>query len=174
MLEIIPNYHPIFVHFTIALITISVITFILALLCPNNGVVQKECFIVSRWCLWLGALSTIPTLIAGFHAYYTVSHNSISHHVMTIHRNWALTTSTIIWIVAFLSWKKWLTKENKAIYMLGAVISLCLIAITGWYGSELVYRYGIGVLASPKPGTLNSKQSPQEKVTTSGHEGHEH
>ena len=67
MIEIIPNYHPLFVHFTISMITISLGMLILGWLLISWKDIQKECFIVSKWCLWLGALASVLTVIAGFH-----------------------------------------------------------------------------------------------------------
>lgn len=69
MPEIIPNYHPILVHFTIALTSTSFGTMILSYLFAFKPSIQKECQIVSRWCIWLAAIVSVFTVIAGFHAY---------------------------------------------------------------------------------------------------------
>tara|TARA_R110000868_G_scaffold340212_1_gene600882 strand:- start:11797 stop:12327 length:531 start_codon:yes stop_codon:yes gene_type:complete len=151
MPEIIPNYHPVLVHFTIALITTSLGTLILGWLLARCQTLQQECFIVSRWCLWLGGLFSILTISAGFYAYYTVAHDAISHRVMTTHRNFALTTFGFIWIMVIWSWLLWIKAlAPKWIYAAGMTITFGFMITTGWYGSELVYRYGIGVRSLPQ------------------------
>jgi len=86
MPEVIPNYHPMMVHFTIALVVTSFGTLILSYVLQKIQSIKQELFIVSRWCLWLAALVSILTIIAGLHAFYTVEHSAVSHQVMTIHR----------------------------------------------------------------------------------------
>lgn len=69
MIEIIPNWHPIFVHFTVALFTTSVGFYSLAYLTAHLNIFStaftNEFEIVARWCLWIGALITIITVLAG-------------------------------------------------------------------------------------------------------------
>lgn len=96
MLEIIPNYHPIMLHFTIALMAKSFATFVLAWLLARWEYWHRELLIVFRWCLWLCAVASIFTAIAGFHAFYTVAHDSILYQVMTTHRNWRITSFVLI------------------------------------------------------------------------------
>lgn len=151
MALIIPNYHPIIVHFTIALISTSFGTLILARFLTRWKQWQLECLIVSRWCLWLGALASVFTIAAGFHAYFTVGHDGTSHPIMAIHRNWALSTFTLIWLMTIWSWMLWRkAKQPKLLFTLGMIITFGFLLITGWYGAELVFRYGIGVQSLPK------------------------
>jgi len=77
MIEIIPNWHPIFVHFTVALFSVSAIFYILSVLIKKSAI-GMEFSIVARWCLWVGTSLTIATLAAGFYAYYTVAHDTPS------------------------------------------------------------------------------------------------
>ena len=150
MIEIIPNWHPIFVHFTVALITISALCYFIGFVSMKYSF-GREFLIVGRWCLWFGAIAAIATVIAGFMAYYSVAHDAPSHEAMTVHRNWAIATFIIILIVAF--WSAWLYYKNKAIsftFVLSMVIAFSLVSITAWHGAELVYRYGLGVMSLPK------------------------
>ena len=85
MIEVIPNWHPIFVHFTIGLLLVSTLLYVVGftLKCENL-------LIAARLNLWLGSLITIATVLAGLNAYNTVAHDSASHLAMTDHRNWAI------------------------------------------------------------------------------------
>lgn len=152
MIEIIPNWHPIFVHFTVALFTISTLLYALVYLASYTRwkthlfVVEFE--IVARWCLWLGALSTLTTVAAGFYAYYTVKHDEIMHAAKVIHRNWALVTASTILLMACWSVLRYSkTQKPTLIFLIALFIVQALLLTTAWHGGELVYRYGFGVLA---------------------------
>lgn len=180
MPEIIPNYHPIFVHFTIALISTSLAMLVLSYLLRSKHNIQQECLIVSRWCLWLGALASLATIAAGFHAFYTVGHDAVSHKVMTVHRNWGITTFTAIWLMAVWSFALYLKhKPVRWLFAIGLAITTALVMITGWYGAELVYRYGTGVKSLPQVETVGhrhdtSSSSMIGNSSQSSHDAHAH
>jgi uncharacterized membrane protein len=93
---------------------------------------------------------TILTVIAGLHAFYTVKHDGISHTAMTIHRNWALTTLSIMLLLAV--WSVWRWHRNKVvtlIFIISLLIGEALLLSTAWHGAELVFRYGLGVMSLP-------------------------
>ena len=149
MLEIIPNWHPIFVHFTVALFSLAVGLFVVTpFLKPP---LQDQWRIVARWALWFGAGFTVVTGLTGLYAYNTVAHDTPSHATMTDHRNWALAT-----IVLFLGLSAWSIVRAQRKQALGAVfIALMVVgggvlASTAWRGGEAVYRYGLGVMSLPK------------------------
>ena len=102
MIEIIPNWHPLFVHFTIALIPLSTFCFISGYLLREKKI-GKELLIVARWSLWFGGLAAVATVATGFYAYYTVLHDLPSHVAMTTHRNWAIATFILILCTCALS-----------------------------------------------------------------------
>ena len=96
MIEIIPNLHPIFVHFTVALLSITIGLFLIAWLIGDKPI-RKQLLTVASWNLWLGTGFTLITVAAGWFAYSTVSHDSASHIVMNIHRNFALVTLVLLY-----------------------------------------------------------------------------
>lgn len=150
MIEIIPNWHPLFVHFTVALITVSGVFFVLAKLMTNKKY-GNELLAAGRWSLWTGGLLTVATIIAGFFAYYSVAHDTPSHIAMTTHRNWALVTTTGILFCVVWSLIQYKKKIKSTIpFILAMLITMVLLASTAWHGGELVYRYGIGVMSLPQ------------------------
>lgn len=155
MIEIIPNWHPIFVHFTVALFSTAVGFSILGFFSKYVPSVPHfliaEFNIVARWCLWVSALISIITVSMGFYAYYTVKHDAISHVAMTLHRNWAIITFIAIFAAAFCS--LWFYLKNKIlswVFLIPLLIIEGLLLTTAWLGGELVYRYGLGVLSLPQ------------------------
>jgi len=149
MFEVIPNWHPVFVHFTVALLSLAVGLFVVIPLVPSP--LKEQWRIVSRWALWFGAGFTIITGLTGLDAYNTVAHDTPSHLAMTDHRNWAIATISLFLILAV--WSIIWVRKNKN---LGVVFVVCmaiaggLLASTAWRGGEVVYRYGLGVMSLPK------------------------
>jgi len=153
MPEIIPNVHPIFVHFTVALLSISVGLFLILLLLqarlPTNLYTQLHT--VARWNLWFGAAITLMTGLAGLYAYNTVAHDTPSHLAMTDHRNWAI--ATIILFTGLAIWSIVRTRAMKPhgrSFVFVMVIAGAVLLSTAWHGGEVVYRYGLGVMSLPK------------------------
>jgi len=52
-IEIIPNWHPLLVHFTIALFSVSALLYLAGLLLNKSNLL-----IVAKWNLWIGAFAT--------------------------------------------------------------------------------------------------------------------
>lgn len=144
-MEIVPNWHPIFVHFTIALLSISAVFYLAGL------VLKKEhLLVVARWNLWIGAVATIGTVLAGWYAYNTVTHDGPSHAAMTDHRNWALVTASVFILLALWTfWKQRGAKTVSAAFVAVILLAAGLLAITGFKGGEVVYRHGLGVMRMP-------------------------
>ncbi len=173
--EIIPNWHPIFVHFTIALFSISTLLIVASLLIKNDfGVKLLEAGYIN---LWLGCLFTFATVAAGWYAYNTVAHDEPSHAAMTDHRNWALITAAIFLILTLWSVKLYRTNHKQNLLFIGClIIATSLLSITGWKGAEAVYRYGLGVMSLPNTdahqhmkGNLPSNHNKGEESTPHNH-----
>ncbi|MCI0506461.1 MAG: DUF2231 domain-containing protein [Gammaproteobacteria bacterium] len=161
MIDIIPNWHPFFVHFAIALLLIATSFHIVAAL-SSKSAVYYQFENVANWNLWVGAVFALITAIAGWFAFNSVEHDTPSHLAMIDHRNWALGTTILFLILAIWSFKR----SRKAIaidWLITAplIIASALLGITGWKGAELVYRHGLGVMSLPKTGAHD-------------HAGHEH
>ncbi len=101
MPEIIPNFHPILVHFTVAWLTSATLFFLILLLMRRflSEKLRYQIEVVAGWSLWPGMGVTLATVAAGFYAYNTVTHDAPSHTAMTKHRNWAIAT-VIVFIAA--------------------------------------------------------------------------
>jgi uncharacterized membrane protein len=148
-MTILPNWHPILVHFSIALLSVSVVLFVVSYFVKDDFVKHRYA-LVAAWNFRIGAVITIFTVLAGWYAYNTVGHNAPSHAAMTVHRNWAL--ATFAWLVLLTVWLFVLRRRDQQptrFFVAGSVILLAGLAVTGWHGGELVYRYGLGVLSMP-------------------------
>lgn len=150
MIEIIPNWHPLLVHFTIALLLTATGFFIVGRLFAARQW-SNDLIMVARWNLWLGALITLGTVAAGIYAYNTVAHDTPSHAAMTDHRNWALPTAAAFLALAL--WSLWEWHKRRGVspaFLAGLILAAGALGVTGFKGAEVVYRHGLGVMSLPQ------------------------
>lgn len=174
MIEIIPNWHPIFVHFTVALLLMSALFYVVSLLL--SGQPNTLWLTTARVNLFAGATLTVATVIAGFYAYNSVAHDDPSHAAMTDHRNWAVVTAAVWLVVAsWEGWRTWRSKGRSAVVATALIVAAVLLGVTGFKGGELVFRYGLGVASLPN---IDSHLHSGEPVAAHPHEdepaGHGH
>ncbi|WP_339864759.1 DUF2231 domain-containing protein [Paremcibacter congregatus] len=161
-MEIIPNWHPLLVHFTIALYVVSTTLFVIGYFLLKNK--WKEKFVTTAYMnLWLGALMTVFTVAAGIYAYNTVQHDAPSHLAMTDHKNWALATAGLFWAIAL--WSVYIYRMGKGInlfFVIVILIGMVMLGVTGFKGGDIVYRYGLGVMSLPQTSGDGHEHSPGE------------
>ena len=158
-----------FVHFTVALLSLSVLFFILQR--PLAETLMGDNFLVfARYALGLGIFFTIITVIAGWDAYNTVNHDTPSHQAMNSHRLWALITFTIFLVAWLWSLAIFKTQEKAPVFfLLLLLIAFVFLVNTGHKGSELVYSFGLGVEALPAADDHDHATHSHES-----HESHDH
>lgn len=163
MFEIIPNWHPLLVHFPIALLSVSTLFFVL-LKVISDYPIREQLRTFAYWNLWLGTGFAVIAAIAGWFAYNSVAHDTPSHEAMTDHRNWALITLSVYVIISIWTVNQYKSMKGAGIiFTFIVVMAFVLLASTGWRGSEAVYRYGLGVMSMPKvEGDGHAHEHPAE------------
>lgn len=149
MFEIVPNWHPLFVHFSVGLLITAAIIHVLVLVVSADH--KRTLTTVANWNLWLGVAFTVLTVIAGWFAFNSVNHDTASHIVMLTHRKWAI--ATFITFILLVAWS--LMRAKKQLIIAGPIVAAVVLAsamllVTAWYGGELVYRHGLGVMSLPQ------------------------
>jgi len=149
MIEIIPNWHPLAVHFTVALLSVSIIFFIIQK--PLYETEIGDNFIIfARYSLFLGVFMTVLTLIAGWDAFNSVDHDTPSHTAMLDHRWWAIITFFVfLFAAAWASFSVELKETASVAFIIYLLIAGGLLVTTGFKGADLVYKHGLGVQSLP-------------------------
>lgn len=150
MIEIIPNWHPVFVHFTVALLAVAGLLYLIVIL-SGDWKYKQSALKVAEWNFWIGSAMTIVTALTGWYAYNTVAHDTPSHIAMTEHRNWALATLVVIAVLAIWTGRNRVSGGKLSLPFAALIaIMLGLLGSTAWHGGEVVYRHGLGVMSLPK------------------------
>jgi membrane fusion protein, copper/silver efflux system len=175
--SIIPNVHPILVHFTIATVSISFIFHTFYLLGSyryKRSNLLNEIGVVARWCLWLAGLFSILTVLAGLHAYYTVLHDEAGHLAMQTHKNSAIISFVLILLATTISIGQY-RRKSEPNYLLLLILFITQISVltTGYLGGEVVYRYGIGVIKAQTPDMQLSHNHHHGNKSSEQHDGHD-
>ncbi len=142
------NIHPLLVHFPIA--------FLLAFFALDvTGTLAKKLHWrnVASVLLYLGAISAVLTVIAGFIAAATVEHGDNVHAIMEQHEHIGIAV-----LISALSLAAWRLKTgvlaqggaNTVFLLLSALLCL-LISFGADLGGLMVYHYGVAVKAVPIP-----------------------
>jgi uncharacterized membrane protein len=174
MIEIIPNWHPIFVHFTVGLLLTSALFHGAAILVSETAW-KKTLTDVATWNLWAGTGFTVFTVLAGWYAFNTVTHDTPSHHIMLEHRNLALMTFAAFAAIAVWSFLR--VKKSLPIHwplVIAVAAAGILLISTAWHGGELVYRHGLGVMSLPNPEDHVHSEGEAHSHTHGEHAASEH
>jgi uncharacterized membrane protein len=142
--------HPIVVHFPIALLCASVAFDILARRWPAGGLRDT-----SFYTLLAGVMGAALAVVTGGMEEELAERAGAPESVLELHES--LGTVTLIVFVALLGLRLamqrgWIKDIPPLTLGLG-VIGIVLLALTGYWGGELVYVYGIGVKTIMAPVT---------------------
>ncbi len=141
-------FHPLTVHFPIALLFTSVFFDLLGILTEKNSFRQT-----GWWLLVLGLIGGGVAATFGWWTEEQVEAMGVPEQAVDRHEAFAVATLIVFAVLAIIRWRiraHWSVRA-RAIYLSVAMTGLLLLGITGFYGGELVYRYGAGVQSPVVP-----------------------
>lgn len=135
------NWHPIFVHFPIALLVTSFGLDLLALRRRSETLRQA-----GFYNLLVGAVGIVVAVITGSLVEDAAEQVSGAHDLVETHKGLGIVTMIlygllILWRAALKN--RW--QQKATAYLLATAVGVALVLATGYYGGQLVYQYGIGM-----------------------------
>jgi uncharacterized membrane protein len=140
-------WHPVLVHFTIGLLSTSVVLYFAARFLGTAP--WRERFrVAAELNLWMGALVTGLTVGAGMIAFGSAPQGEDAAYLKAVHSWFAYGTFTLFALLAALS--AWRRRRDAAAplsgsFLAGLLLALAALGTTGYLGGELVFHHGVGV-----------------------------
>ncbi|MFA5863641.1 MAG: DUF2231 domain-containing protein [Phycisphaerae bacterium] len=166
-----PNWHVLFIHFPLALLTLGVLIELANLIRPC-----ERCRTTGRWMVMVGGLLSVITLTAGIYAFRGVVapgaldpdlkwHTVLSQSLWS-DAQWSLmkdhiwynSIAVVIFLLVIVLWLGGSDQWRKKIYvplLIALLVGMGLMFAGAWHGGEAVYRYGTAV----NPGVLRAGQT---------------
>lgn len=137
-----PNLHPLVVHIPIALLTFSALFDLLALLAR-----RQEFERTGWWTLLAGFIGLAATITTGLLAETTVTIADAAVEFFETHEQLAFAVAALyclllLWRIAN---RSFLPKRRPWLFVGLSLLGMLLVWATGWFGGEMVFRFGVGV-----------------------------
>ena len=148
MMYIAPGWHPIIVHFPLALIVTATFCLTLVRLRPANRHAAAVAT-VGTWNLCLGSVAVFFALGSGLAAVIGLHVGAAAHQAISAHAKSAILTTVLVLMVAV--WRGAGTAQDSRPTWLFVILlwaATAALVVTGYRGGQNVYRYGVGVSAS--------------------------
>lgn len=138
------NFHPLVVHFPIALLSLFFVIDTLGSL--RRNLLMRD---VASWFLYLGTVFAAIAVTLGLMAASTVAHGDDVHMIMEHHEHLGISVLTM---AVVLSGWRWFARDViegslNTVHMTMAGLLVLLLALTADMGGLMVYRYGVAVAA---------------------------
>lgn len=149
-LKAMPNVHPIFVHFPIALLPLAFLFYLCGMFFKKENLLES-----GRWSLCLAALGTAAAVFTGLEGANTVMHDEEVHRIMMVHQNlgiFILIASVLLAGASFFFKKMNLPLKLVFLGLIG-LINVLLLQQND-FGGRMVYQYGVGTK------TIGNKAQP--------------
>jgi uncharacterized membrane protein len=140
--------HPVLVHFPIALLVLCVVFELAAWFTRKS-----DLSMVGWWMQVLGTVGVILATLSGVVAEASVGVALLrAADTFALHEQLAFVTCVVFAALLFfrLSSRRALPAGWPRLYLAALTGGVILLLLTGWFGGELVFSYGIGV-SSPSP-----------------------
>ena len=144
-MSIEPGWHPIVVHFPLALVVTAALLLVAARLWRQERQ-AKMLATVGTWNLCIGAVAALFALASGLAGLIGLHAGLAAHQSIFLHVKWAICTSLALLLVAV--WRGAGAAQESRPSWLFIVILLGMTAalvVTGYQGGQNVYRHGVGV-----------------------------
>jgi uncharacterized membrane protein len=138
-------WHPMMVHFPLALVIVAALLFVAARLLRSDGAAATLA-IVATWNLVLGAIAAVLALATGLAAVLDLDVGAAVHQAIGLHMKWAMFTTLALVLLAV--WRGAGTAQSSRpswLFLIVLLAAAATLTFTGYRGGKNVYEYGVGV-----------------------------
>jgi uncharacterized membrane protein len=147
-MDLLPGWHPVVVHFPLALILTATVMLTLAQLLRGERLAATLAT-VGTWNLCLGAVGVFLALGTGLAAAMNLDVGVAAHQAIARHVKSAVVTTLFVLLAAV--WRGVGTPPSSRPswpFLVVVWAATAALIVTGYRGGQNVYRYGIGVSSS--------------------------
>jgi uncharacterized membrane protein len=140
-----PGWHPLVVHFPLALVLIATPLLLAARLLRNEALASTAA-VVGTWNLCLGAVAALFALATGLGAVLDLDVGEAARQAISLHTKWAMFTSLVLVLLAV--WRGAGSAPGSRpswVFIIVLLAAAAALVVTGYRGGENVYEFGVGV-----------------------------
>lgn len=141
----VPGWHPVVVHFPLALILIAAALLLAARLLRGEALASTAA-IVGTWNLCLGALAALFALATGLAAVLDLDVNAAARQAISLHMKWAMFSTLALVLLAV--WRGAGAPPGSRpswVFIIVLLAATAALVVTGYRGGQNVYEFGVGV-----------------------------
>jgi uncharacterized membrane protein len=160
LIRLVPGWHPVVVHFPIALIVTAACSLSAARLLRAPRIAETLA-IVGTWTLGVGAFGVLFALGTGLAAVTDLQVGAAAHLAISSHVKSAILTAVLVLSAAM--WRGAGVAETARPswgFMLVLWVATSSLIVTGYRGGQNVYRYGVGVSVDAIAEQASQKRAP--------------
>ncbi len=160
-MRILPGWHPMIVHFPLALIVTAACCLSAVRVMRPTRAAAGSLAIVGTWTLCLGAAALLPALGSGLAAVIGLDVGAAAHQAISSHVKSAMLTAVLVLAAAL--WRGvGAAQESRpsGLFLVLLWAATSSLIVTGYFGGQNVYRYGIGVSANAVAGPASDAKTP--------------
>jgi uncharacterized membrane protein len=147
VIQLVPGWHPLIVHFPLALIATGALCLSAARVLPTQPHAGTLA-VVGTWTLGFGTAGLFLALGSGLAAVIDLKVGSAAHRAISAHVKSAILTTVLALLAAI--WRcVAVPQESRPSwgFLLVLWVATSSLTVTGYRGAQNVYRYGVGVAA---------------------------
>ncbi|MDP9010159.1 MAG: DUF2231 domain-containing protein [Pseudomonadota bacterium] len=140
-----PGWHPLVVHFPLALVLVATPLLLAARLLRSEAVASTAAM-VGTWNLCLGAIAALFALATGLGAILDLDVGAAARQAISLHMKWAMFSTLALVLLAV--WRGAGTAAASRpswVFVIVLLAAAAALVITGYRGGENVYEFGVGV-----------------------------
>jgi uncharacterized membrane protein len=144
-MRILPGWHPMVVHFPLALV-VTAASFLLTARLLRQEHYTATLATVGTWNLCLGAIAALFALATGLAAAIDLHVGLAARQAISLHVKWAIFTTLALVLLAVWRGAGSAQQSRPSWIFVGMLLAAtAALIVTGYRGGQNVYRYGVGV-----------------------------